>query len=117
MNLRRRTGTQVDVIPTLGTSSEQLDLMLKLLKRQSHAPDIYLIDVIWPGTLQEHLLDLTPYLNGHDRKHIPALIENVTVANRIVSLPFYLNAGMLYYRADLLKKYGYAVRSRDLDGT
>lgn len=103
-----RTGAQVDVIPTLGTSSEQLDLMLKLLKRQSHVPDIYLIDVIWPGTLQEHLLDLTPYLDGNDRKHIPALLENVTVANRIVSLPFYLNAGMLYYRADLLKKYGYA---------
>jgi trehalose/maltose transport system substrate-binding protein len=29
------------------------------------------------------------------------------VAGRIVSLPFYLNAGMLFYRTDLLKKYGY----------
>ncbi len=102
-----KTGTQVDVIPTLGTSSEQLDLMLKLLKRRSATPDIFLIDVIWPGTLQGHLLDLTPYLTDDDRKHIPALMDNVTVANRIVSLPFYLNAGMLYYRADLLKKYGY----------
>jgi trehalose/maltose transport system substrate-binding protein len=102
-----KTGTQVDVIPTLGTSSEQLDLMLKFLQRESPAPDVYLVDVIWPGTLHSYLLDLTPYLTADDRKHIPALIENSTVANRIVSLPFYMNAGMLYYRADLLKKYGY----------
>ena len=102
-----RTGTQVDLIPTLGTSAEQLGLMLKFLQRESPAPDVYLIDVVWPGTLHNHLLDLSPYLTADDRKHIPALIENSTVANRIVSLPFYMNAGMLYYRADLLKKYGY----------
>ena len=80
-----RTGIQVDLIPTLGTSSEQLELMRKFLQRGSPAPDVYLIDVIWPGTLHEHLLDLTPYLTAKDRNHIPALIENATVENRIVS--------------------------------
>jgi trehalose/maltose transport system substrate-binding protein len=102
-----KTGTQVDVVPTLGTSADQLELMRKFLQRGSPAPDVYLVDVIWSGTLHEHLLDLTPYLTENDRKHIPALIENATVGNRIVSLPFYMNAGMLFYRADLLKKYGY----------
>jgi trehalose/maltose transport system substrate-binding protein len=102
-----KTGTQVDVIPTLGASAEQLELMQKFLQGGSQTPDVFLIDVIWPGTLHEHLLDLSPYLTADDRKHIPGLIENGTVANRIVSLPFYLNVGMLYYRADLLKKYGY----------
>ena len=97
----------MDVIPTLGTSAEQLELMRKLLQRGSPSPDIFLIDVIWPGTLHEHLLDLAPYLTSADRKHLPALTETATVAKRIVGLPFYMNAGMLYYRADLLKKYGY----------
>jgi trehalose/maltose transport system substrate-binding protein len=35
------------------------------------------------------------------------LIENATIANRVTGLPFYMNAGMLYFRSDLIKKYGY----------
>jgi len=103
----RKTGVAVDLIPTPGTSEEQMTLIADLLGRGAKTPDIYLIDVIWPGTLHEHLLDLTPYLDEGSRRHIPALLANDTIENRVVSLPFYLNAGMLYYRTDLLKKYGY----------
>src|SRR3954468_10097135 len=56
----RKTGIEVDMIPTPGNSAEQTALMLKLLGRHSSSPDIYMVDVVWPGTLQAHLLDLTP---------------------------------------------------------
>lgn len=102
-----KTGIQVDVIPTPGTSSEQLVLTLKLLQRGAVNPDAYLIDVIWPGTLHRHLLDLTPYLNEDARAHVPALLESNIIERRVVSLPFYMNTGMLFYRADLLRKYGF----------
>jgi trehalose/maltose transport system substrate-binding protein len=102
-----KTGIQVDVLPTLGTSSEQLALGLKLLERRSATPDIFVIDIIWPGSMGGHLLDLGPYLDDEARGHLPTLLENNTVANRVVCLPFYMNSGMLYYRSDLLKKYGY----------
>jgi trehalose/maltose transport system substrate-binding protein len=103
----RETGVEVDLIPTLGTSTEQLKLALKLLRRGVAAPDLYVMDVIWPGMMHEHLLDLTGYANGETQRHAPALIENNTAQGRVVGLPFYMNAGMLFYRADLLKKYGY----------
>jgi len=103
----RKTGIQVDVVPTFGTSSQQTALVLKLLNRRAASPDIYVVDVIWPGTLAEHLLDLTPYLNEEARTHLPALLKIGTVRERVVSLPFYMNAGVLYYRDDLLKAYGY----------
>jgi trehalose/maltose transport system substrate-binding protein len=99
----------VDLVPAWGSSAEQLAETTKLLRFRSNPADIFLIDVVWPGTLGSDLLDLAPYANGDGdaRAHLPALLRNDTVAGRLVSLPFYVNVGMLYYRTDLLNKYGY----------
>ncbi|HXB71209.1 MAG TPA: ABC transporter substrate-binding protein [Candidatus Acidoferrales bacterium] len=103
----RAKGIRVDLVPAWGTSSEQLSQTSRLLSLRANQPDVYVIDVIWPGTLAAGLLDLTPYTNQDARAHLPALLENDTVGGRLVSLPLYVNVGMLYYRTDLLKKYGY----------
>jgi trehalose/maltose transport system substrate-binding protein len=103
----RRTGIHVEFIPSWGTSANQLALILRTLEHRYPTPDVYVIDMIWPGTLQQNLLDLTPYLDEDSRAHLPELLSNDTVKGRIVSLPFYVNTGLLYYRTDLLKKYGY----------
>jgi trehalose/maltose transport system substrate-binding protein len=103
-----KTGIEIDLIPTPGTSAEQLPVVLDLFRRQSRSPDILLIDGTWPGTLHEHLVDLAPYLNDEAHRHAKPLLENNTIDGRIVALPLYMSGGMLFYRADLLKKYGYA---------
>jgi trehalose/maltose transport system substrate-binding protein len=77
------------------------------LNRKAPSPDVYLIDIIWLGTLADHLLDLRPYTREGSGRHVSALLDNGIVKSRLVSLPLYVNAGMLYYRADLLRKYGY----------
>jgi trehalose/maltose transport system substrate-binding protein len=102
------TGIQVDLIPTLGSSADQCSQFMRLLKQRASTPDLYLIDVIFPGTLGADLLDLTPYRDSGSYTHLGALLENDTVGGVLVSLPFYLNVGMLYYRKDLLRKYGYS---------
>jgi len=104
----RQTGIQTDLIPALGSSAEQLTQTLRLLNQQAGTPDVYVIDVIFPGALGDHLLDLTPYQDAVSRTHLPELLQNNTVQGRLVSLPFYMNVGMLYYRTDLLEKYHYA---------
>src|SRR5215212_1013746 len=53
---------KVSLIPAWGTSEEQLTHISKLLKLGSNQPDIYVTDVIWPGTLGPDLLDLTDYV-------------------------------------------------------
>jgi len=103
----RRTGISVNVLPAWGNSTDQLAVTRKTLEQHFGTPDAYVIDVIWPGSLGENLLDLTSYLTEDDHGQLPELLANDTVNGRLVSLPFYLNIGMLYYRTDLLKKYGY----------
>jgi trehalose/maltose transport system substrate-binding protein len=105
--LERVTGIRADLIPTPGDSAKQFTQSLRLLEAHSATPDVYVIDVVWPGALARYLLDLGPWLDLDTRSHLPALLRNDIVNGRLVSLPFYLNVGMLYCRRDLLEKYGY----------
>jgi trehalose/maltose transport system substrate-binding protein len=104
----QNTGIQVDLVPTLGDSAEQLKLARGLLARRAGAPDVYVIDIVWAGELRNHLLDLRPYLTAGLSEELPALRRDVASDDRISTLPLHLNVGMLYYRSDLLAKYGYA---------
>jgi trehalose/maltose transport system substrate-binding protein len=102
-----RSRIDVDLIRTPGTSSQQLGPLLASLQKRVSTPDLFLVDVIWMGTLNRHLLDLRPYMDGQTRDYLPALLGDITIQNRVTGLPLYVSAGVLFYRADLLKKYGY----------
>ena len=70
--------------------------------------DVYQIDVIWQGIAAPHAVDLKKYYNEDEIKaYFPRIIENNTVGGKLVSIPLYTDAGILYYRTDLLEKYGY----------
>ena len=104
----RRTGIQVNFVPVWGTSTEQLAVTRRMLESHSLSPDIYVVDAIWTGTLARYFLDLKRYLDKDAHTQLPELLNNDTVDGHVVALPFYLNVGMLYYRSDLLNKYGYS---------
>ncbi|HYP83180.1 ABC transporter substrate-binding protein [Variovorax sp.] len=104
-----RTGNSVRVVSTPNSASERLALYQQLLAGGSTAIDIYQIDVVWPGILARNLVDLGPMAGNAPAEHFPAIIRNNTVDGRLVALPFYTDAGVLFYRADLLRKYGLPV--------
>jgi trehalose/maltose transport system substrate-binding protein len=104
----QQTGIRVEFLPAPETAAEQLATWCKLLESGAKVPDVYGIDVIWPGILADNLLDLRTYIPEQEIKaHFPELIANNTVNGRLVALPANLNEGMLLYRVDLLRKYGY----------
>ena len=102
----RKTGHRARLVSTPNSASERLALYQQLLA--AHAPDIDVlqIDVVWPGILGPHFLDLAPYAGGEAAEHLPQVIANNTVRGRLVALPWFIDVPVLYYRTDLLEKYG-----------
>ncbi|RKR03328.1 maltose-binding protein /trehalose-binding protein /sucrose-binding protein /palatinose-binding protein [Kushneria sinocarnis] len=101
-----KTGHSVSVVSTPNGTTEKLALFQQLLNSHSSDVDVMMIDIAWPGLLAPHLVDLGEALPGVERDaFFSALIEANTVDGRLVALPWYTDAGLLYYRTDLLDKY------------
>ncbi len=101
----RQTGHSVRLVSTPNSSSEQLALYQQLLAAHAADLDVIQIDVVWPGILASHLIDLSPYAGGKIEQHFPALVANDTVDGKLVAVPWFADAPLLYYRKDLLARY------------
>ncbi len=103
----RRTGIQVKRLPRPDGSLNQLALWRQLLGQGASSPDVVSIDVIWSGMLNQYLMDLKPYFAAELSSQNPGVLSSYTVDDRIVAVPHHAYVGVLFYRPDLLRKYGY----------
>jgi trehalose/maltose transport system substrate-binding protein len=102
------TGIQVKLLPAPETAIDQLVLWRKLLGESPNvAPDVFAMDVIWPALMAEYTVDLAPYTAQDTAGDFPLLVANNTVGGHLVALPYHIDAGLLFYRTDLLQEYGY----------
>ncbi len=98
----------VKIFDTPDYVQDRLGTYLQLFEAQSSDVDVYQIDVIWPGDLAEHFVDLNQYgAKDVTDQYFPAIIQNNTVDGKLVAIPWFTDAGLLYYRTDLLQKYGF----------
>jgi trehalose/maltose transport system substrate-binding protein len=104
-----KTGNTVKNFSPPTSATEKLALYRQLFAAKSGDIDVVQIDTVWPGLLKDHLIDLKPYSKGVEAEHFPAIVANNTVNGKLMGMPWYTDAGMLYYRTDLLKKYGLRV--------
>jgi trehalose/maltose transport system substrate-binding protein len=101
------TGAAAEFVPGEESATDRLAIYNQQLGAQSPDNEIYQIDIIWPGIVAQHAVDLNPSLSELATLHFPALVENNTVNGVLVGMPWYTDAGLLYYRSDLLEKYGF----------
>ena len=101
------TGNKVNLVSTPADANERLALYQQLLAAGSADIDIFQIDVVWPGILANHFIDLAEHLPAEELSdHFEALVANNNVDGKLVAAPFFVDAGLLYYRTDLLEKHG-----------
>ena len=100
-----KTGNKVKVVTSPTSSSEKLAVAQQLLGAGAADIDVFSVDVVWPGILGSFFLDLKQYSKGAENEHFPALVANGTLDGKLIAMPWYVDAGLLYYRKDLLDKY------------
>jgi trehalose/maltose transport system substrate-binding protein len=110
----KETGVEIERPPvpeTLFSSLDpaaQLDLLRKVLHQGGPSPDLLGIDVIWPRALADDLIDLRPYFANELSSMDPELVSSYTVGGKVVAVPYHTHVGVLAYRTDLLREYGYS---------
>jgi multiple sugar transport system substrate-binding protein len=94
------------------STDEQHQFYVINLESKSADFDVLSMDVIWvqefirAGWLQEVSHLLAP---GEENAFFPGPVKAVTYQGKMYAIPWYIDAGLLYYRTDLLKKYGFPV--------
>ena len=105
----RHAGVRVVAESLPWNSDEQRQFFVINLEGDSAGFDVMMLDVIWVPEFARAgwLLDLTGVV-GRDElaAFFPSTVEAATQGGRLWGLPWNMNVGLLYYRRDLLEKYG-----------
>jgi multiple sugar transport system substrate-binding protein len=87
------------------------DLLTQKLKNRDPGVDVFFMDVIWPAEFAAAgwARDLTVQFPSAERaRFLPGTIAANTFRDRIYGVPAFIDAGLLYYRKDLLAAYSLA---------
>ena len=101
------TGIKVKVVPHPAASDASYSQLARVFSSKSSSFDVAMIDVVWPGAFAPFLVDLKQKLGKEARQHAQGIIRNNTIDGKLVAMPWFGDFGILYYRTDLLRKYGY----------
>jgi multiple sugar transport system substrate-binding protein len=93
------------------SSTEFHDLVTQKLKNRDSEMDVFFMDVIWPAEFAAAgwALPLDRFFLASERREfLEAPILANTYRGQIFGAPVFIDAGMLYYRKDLLEKYAFS---------
>jgi len=91
------------------TSDDQHQFYVINLEGRSPGFDVMMLDCIWVPEFARAgwLTDLTPYLSPDElAPYFASTVAAAKYGGRVWALPWNFNVGLLYYRTDLLAKYG-----------
>lgn len=108
-----KTHPDISVVRELAphSSTAYHDLLTQKLKNRDATVDVFFMDVIWVPEFAEagwaRRLD-ERFPPAMREEFLPATIEVGRYADHLYGVPSRIDAGLLYYRSDLLTKYGFA---------
>lgn len=109
-----KTGIRLQLIRQPTDTDQRRQNLVTSLRARKSTPDIFLMDVAWIAQFaaSEWLEPLEPYMKKHNLPvesfFEPVVRQADTYNDKLIALPVYVDGGLLYYRKDLLQKYGYS---------
>jgi trehalose/maltose transport system substrate-binding protein len=105
---KKDTGINVNLVPHPSASDASYSQLARAFGSKSSSIDVAMLDVVWPGAFAPYLVNLKPKLGTAAKQHAAGIIQNDTIGGKLVAMPWFGDFGILYYRKDLLTKYGYS---------
>ncbi|WP_337267654.1 ABC transporter substrate-binding protein [Oryzifoliimicrobium ureilyticus] len=102
-----KTGNEVKINKMPAQLDDAIPIYQQLLASKSADVDVLFLDVIWLGMFKNNLLDLTTMIPKEDQdKHFASTLGAAKLDGKLVAMPAYMDVGLMFYRKDLLEKYG-----------
>jgi multiple sugar transport system substrate-binding protein len=108
-----QTGYRVEIVRQPTDSDQRRQELVVPLQSGQHNPDVFLMDVVWVGQFvsSDWLQPLNDYwtsLSDSLKHFFQPVIQQVDLrGDSLYALPLYVDGGLLYYRNDLLQRYGF----------
>ena len=97
----------IDILEMPDSATERLNLYLQFFEAESPDIDVLQVDVIWPAIIAPHVVDWNEYFTEDEiAEFFTDMVGGQTVDGKLVAIPFFADAAGMYYRTDLLDKYG-----------
>lgn len=111
---KENPGIRVSLVESPESQDRKYNQYLYWLKKKDSGIDVYILDIVWISEFGEAgwLLPLNNYIEEENvdiDDFLESTIKASTWKNKILALPWFTDAGVLYYRKDLLEKYNYPV--------
>jgi len=103
---------KINLIALPSNTDKKLEILLYALNKKDSSIDLFDADITWPAILvnQNLVAPLNNYITTAESDlWIDSAVSANTINNNIYGVPYRLDAGMLYYRKDLLSKYNFSV--------
>jgi len=111
----RETGTVVKTLPYGEELAQRRAQHIEWLENHSSTPDVYQTDIIELPGIAQHMMDLSPFVGEDVQNQMPVVLKNFMFDSKLIAVPNNTDVGLLFYRKDLLKKYGYSAPPQTWD--
>ena len=102
-------GVSVQWLKVSDVPNETRQLYVTDMTSQNPTPDVYALDIIWIGEFAKRgwLAPLNDYMSQKDlSEYNQSFLKAATLNDKVYGAPLYVDGTHLFYRTDLLKKYG-----------
>lgn len=120
-DFEKEKGIEVNFVRKPADTDQRRQELVIALKSKKADPDLFLMDVCWSAQFAASgwLENLDPYIASDNVDMSVFFKKVVKIADvyegQTIALPIYVDGGLLYYRKDLLKKYGYTAPPKTWD--